>query len=199
MEIGLLLYGRAGNIGSIKNALDAIGCTLNISTNVADLKSARALILPGVGAYHSAMAALEPQRKELLELVNSRPVLGICLGMQILGHIGFEDGVTRGLELIEGQASLLNSESPTPHLGWKSLEYLKTSPIFNGIAEDARFYFMHSYKLITYRSVTALASYGGESFVAAIADRSLFGVQFHPEKSGKAGLALLKNFVSLAR
>lgn len=198
MEIGLLMYGQAGNIGSIKNAFESIGCSLNISTNAADLKNAKALILPGVGAYHSAMGSLEPQREALTEIINSRPVLGICLGMQILGQVGFEDGTTPGLKLIEGQATLLNSDSPIPHLGWKSLDILKPNPLFAGIPEDARYYFMHSYKLVTYRSVTALASYGGESFVAAVATDSLFGVQFHPEKSGDAGIALLKNFVALA-
>lgn len=198
MEIGLLLYGRAGNIGSIKNAFESVGCRLNISTNVADLKNAKALVLPGVGAYHSAMEAIEPQREMLLEIMRSRPVLGICLGMQILGEIGFEDGSTRGLQLIEGQACLLNGDSPIPHLGWKRLEILKPNPLFEGVEITSRFYFMHSYKLVTYRNVTALASYGGESFVAAVAADTVFGVQFHPEKSADAGISVLKNFISLA-
>jgi glutamine amidotransferase len=201
--IVIIDYGM-GNLFSVKNALDAINAEVIISDNPNDLKKADKIILPGVGAFPDGMKNLknmgfiEVLEKEVLE--NEKPFLGICLGMQLLASDSEEHKLTEGLGWIDGHVKRFNVDDKNlriPHMGWNDVNIKKENPLFGAI-KDPIFYFVHSYHLIPKDSsvITATCNYG-EEFMAAIQKNNIFGVQFHPEKSQKCGLELLKNFLLL--
>jgi imidazole glycerol phosphate synthase glutamine amidotransferase subunit len=201
--VAVVDYG-AGNLVSIEQALVAVGARVVLAEEASALSGADALVVPGVGAAAPAMERLE--RQGLVEPIrrwigDDRPYLGICLGLQLLFEGSDEDGAVT-LGILPGRTVRL-AEAPTlPHIGWNQVELRRSHALFDGIADEADFYFVHSYAgafpADTDETVLAETTHGA-SFVSAIARRSLLGVQFHPERSGVDGLRLLSNFVGLVR
>lgn len=198
--IAIVDYG-AGNIFSVKNALDFLGIENKLTADTKDLENADQIILPGVGAFPWAMkklneSGLVPTIKEQAKI---KPFLGICLGMQLIFDKGYEFEKTDGLGLIKGIVEKIEREElSVPHMGWNSLIYNKECPILNGIPEGEYVYFVHSYAAkCDDDSVAAYCDYGGKVTALVYDGKYVIGTQFHPEKSGKAGLKMLKNFSEL--
>jgi len=200
----LLDYG-SGNVKSVYNMISILTSNVKISNNPSDIKAASHLILPGVGAFATAMEKIHKSiplkvlQAEVFE--KKKPFLGICVGMQVLATVGLEFGKCSGLNWIPGQVDKLRSEDlPLPHIGWNNITFKKPSSVTKRFTPEPDFYFLHSYayKLETVDPsyVIATAMYG-EEFCAVIEKDNIFGVQFHPEKSQKAGKILLENFLSL--
>jgi glutamine amidotransferase len=201
--ISIVNYG-IGNIGSVANMLRHLGQQSVFASTVEDIEAATALILPGVGAFDFAMETLrqkqfvEPLRHQAL--VRKVPMLGICLGMQLLAN-GSEEGDSEGLGLIDATfvkfAFPPESGLKVPHMGWNALRVVRDNPLIDRTEAEQRFYFVHSYhaRVGETPDVIATADHGGE-FVAAYGRDNIYGVQFHPEKSHKFGMALLKNFAT---
>jgi imidazole glycerol phosphate synthase glutamine amidotransferase subunit len=202
-RIAVVDYG-AGNLVSIDEALRAAGADVVLAQREADLDGADALVVPGVGAARPAMDRL--RRRGLVEPIRGwiaadLPFMGICLGMQVLFDGSDEDGA-RTLGVLAGRTVRLVDAPRLPHIGWNAVRRLREHPIFAGIAPGAPFYFVHSYAPApsdAIRAEVALAvTEHGTTFVSAVARGRLVGLQFHPERSGRDGLALLANFVALA-
>ncbi len=201
--VSIVDYG-VGNLGSIRNMLQKIGFDVAFVSTPAGVVSAENLILPGVGAFDHGMAALverglaQPLRQRAAA---AAPILGICLGMQLLGR-GSEEGSSPGLGIIDGACVRfrfpVGSRLKVPHMGWNELAPKRFSPLLAGLESGARFYFTHSYRFVCDdpSDVLAVADHGGE-FTAVVQRGSTFGVQFHPEKSHRFGMSLLKNFGSM--
>ena len=192
-----------GNLGSIKNMLHKIGCNdVKISREISDIENADKLILPGVGAFDQGVNNLN--RLGLYSAIQSavcegnKPIMGICLGMQLLGRRS-EEGELTGLELIpfDSKRFVLNSDFKIPHMGWSEIKIKKDELIVRNMTKDEqRFYFVHSYHAVcdNQEDILMTCDYGYE-FTAAVSRGNVFGFQFHPEKSHKYGMELFKNFV----
>ena len=200
----VIVDSQIGNTGSVANALSALGKESIVSSNPDDIKLASHIILPGVGSFGVAMQNLktagliEPLRRAVTE--EKKPFLGICLGMQLLATRGEEGGTHEGLGLIPGITRRFNvdeSKLRVPHIGWNDVVPVANSRLCKGI-KNPIFYFLHSYNLVPKdESVIAGTTDYGEQFVSIIEKENIFGVQFHPEKSQHAGLALLENFLRI--
>ncbi|HOV41998.1 MAG TPA: imidazole glycerol phosphate synthase subunit HisH [Oscillospiraceae bacterium] len=194
--IAIIDYG-AGNIFSVKNALDFIGLENILTDKKSDIENADGIIFPGVGAFPSAMNMLKEKDliKTIREQAYQKPFLGICLGMQLIFEKGFEFEETEGLSLIEGTVEKMEPKDLSiPHIGWNKLEILNPCPLMNGLSENEYVYFVHSYKAVCRDEyISAYCEYG-EKVPALVFKGNIFGAQFHPEKSGKTGLKILKNF-----
>ncbi len=202
--VAVVDYG-AGNLVSIDQALTTVGADVRIVRDGEAIRGADALVVPGVGAAAPAMARLE--RRELVApirawLAADRPFLGICLGLQLLFETSDEDGAAT-LGVLPGRTVRLEDAPTLPHIGWNQVERVREHPLFDGIADGADFYFVHSYAGEPAGGETSdevLASTEhGRRFVSAVARGPLLGVQFHPERSGADGLRLLTNFVSIVQ
>ncbi|MBP7710014.1 MAG: imidazole glycerol phosphate synthase subunit HisH [Rickettsiales bacterium] len=205
MKTVIIDYG-AGNVESVVNALRMVGGDeeIVISNKISDLKSAHHLILPGVGAFGDCMAglgAIEGLASEIRKqaLVEKKPFLGICVGMQVLASIGYENGEHPGLGFINGKVEKIVAKDglKIPHMGWNEIILKAEHPVLKDIKSGEHFYFANSYHFICQNehNVLAQVEYGSKLNVA-IAKDNIFGAQFHPEKSGEAGLKLLKNFLN---
>lgn len=201
--IAIIDYG-AGNLFSVKNAMDFLGAESKITSKPEDLIQADQLILPGVGALPDAMKKLEATG--LIEIIldqvkQEKPLLGICLGMQMLFERGFEFGETKCLGLIPGEVRLMEGPSmeglKIPHMGWNDIKIENPCGITQGIQEGERFYYVHSYKAVTEKQYLSLYSDYGGIVPGLVFKGSVYGTQFHPEKSGEIGLKLLKNFIGV--
>ncbi len=196
--IGLINYGIAGNIHSIKKAIEKAGGTVKIVNNENELNIVDKIVIPGVGSFKDAMSELE--KDELLEplkkAIQTKPTLGICLGMQILSTLGFEYGKTKGLDAIKAEVKPILVDVKVPHMGFNNIDVVKSNPLLNGL-ENEEFYFMHSYEVVNYTEIASLTDYAGHKFVSSIQKDNIYGVQFHPEKSREAGIKLFKNFIEL--
>jgi glutamine amidotransferase len=199
--IVIIDYGM-GNLGSIQNMLKKAGYKAEISSNPHQIEEADKIILPGVGSFDRAMSNLDELGLKVLlqkKASDGTPVLGICLGMQLLADSS-EEGVLNGLGLIPGKVVKFNisPDLKVPHMGWNVVEYNPASIIFQNFKEwdEARFYFIHSYHYIPQdvAHIDGKTMYG-DFFASAVSRNNIFGVQFHPEKSHKFGLQLLKNFI----
>lgn len=202
--IALVDYG-VGNLFSLKSSFDAIGESVLVTNKEADLKAADKIILPGVGAFGDAAKKLKDTGLgEIVkaEAKSGKPLMGICLGMQLLLETGYEYGVYEGLGLIPGEVRPIQDVIPAdykiPHIGWNSLQFVgDPSPIFRYIQEGDCVYFVHSfYATRCDSSVIATAEYGAP-LTAAVSKDNVYGCQFHPEKSGEVGLKILKAFCEL--
>ena len=194
--IGVVNYGIAGNIHSVKKAIEKAGGKTLVINKPSDFNLVDKLVIPGVGSFKDAMQELESDN--FIESIQEfdKPILGICLGMQIMADLGFEFGKTKGLGLVEAEVKPILCEDKIPHMGFNKISIKTFNALLSGI-EDEEFYFMHSYEMVNYTDVAALTKYKGYSFVSAIHKRNLYGVQFHPEKSREAGIKLLSNFIKL--
>ena len=194
-------YG-VGNLMSVSNAMHFVGCPTEVTANPAVFEKADAIILPGVGAFPDAADRLRATGldKILVEQSAKKPILGICLGMQLLFQQGEEVRPCEGLGFIQGTVKRIETDLKLPHIGWNSLHFQNDSPLFAGLDEGAYVYFVHSFCGCAEREdqVIATTDYGAR-VVAAVQSGNVFGTQFHPEKSGEIGLAMLKNFGELNR
>lgn len=198
--IAIIDYG-AGNLFSVKNALDFLGLENKITKDPADLRTADRLILPGVGAFADAMRMLNESGlvEVIREEVQKKPLLGICLGMQMLFEKGYEFGETDGLGLIKGCVKLMEPEGnlAIPHIGWNELEKNEECPLLAKCGEGEYVYFVHSYAAeCDSKNVAAYCDYGMK-VPALVFDGNVYGAQFHPEKSGDTGLNILRCFAAL--
>lgn len=198
--IAIVDYG-AGNIFSVKNALDYLGLDCKLTSDKDEIKAADAVILPGVGAFPAAMAMLEKSRliDTIKEEAAKKPLLGVCLGMQMLFEKGYEFEECDGLGLIKGSVRYMDEpDLIIPHMGWNKLEKLNNCKLLENIGDDEYVYFVHSYKAECADENIAAYSEYGERVPALVFDgKYVYGAQFHPEKSGDTGLKILKNFSSL--
>ena len=193
-------YG-AGNLFSVKNALDFLGIENKITKDPDDLRSADRLILPGVGAFPDAMRMLNESGlvEVIKEEVKKKPLLGICLGMQMLFEKGYEFGETDGLGLIPGSVKLMHpaGDLPVPHIGWNSLEFNEPCKLLDKCENGVYVYFVHSFAAeCDSRNVAAYCDYGMK-IPALVFEGNVYGAQFHPEKSGDTGLNILRCFAAL--
>ena len=200
----LIINYELNNINSISNAVSRLGFNYNISNSPFDLKKASKIILPGVGSFDIAMKVLK--KNGWVDALNSYsknyeiPILGICLGMQLLASNSEEGKPCDGLCLVPGKIKKLEQtkNEKIPHVGWNELNQKNKSELFDQIPNHSNFYFVHSYHFSTKNEsmVIGKTPYCGE-FISAYNHKNIFGVQFHPEKSGKYGLLMLKNFLRL--
>jgi imidazole glycerol phosphate synthase glutamine amidotransferase subunit len=194
----------AGNLVSIEQALTSVGAEVSVARDAEGLRDADALVVPGVGAAAPAMARLE--RRGLVDPIRAwierdGPFLGICLGLQLLFERSEEDGATT-LGVLPGRTSRLADAPTLPHIGWNQVVRTREHPLFDGIADGADLYFVHSFAGVPaadVEDVILARTDHGRPFVSAVARGQLLGVQFHPERSGTDGLRLLANFVGLVR
>jgi glutamine amidotransferase len=193
---------NVGNLFSVMNALQYIGERAQITRDPAEIERADALILPGVGAFPDAMRELA--KTGLIETIRAqakkKPLLGICLGMQMLFDKGYEFEECAGLSLIPGEIHLIPAgKLKIPHIGWNSLCFNEPCGLLHGIAEGSYFYFVHSYMAVTdAENVAAYTEYGAR-IPALVHKGYVYGSQFHPEKSGEPGLQMLRNFCGLVQ
>ena len=200
--IKIVDYGM-GNLRSVQKAFEKLGVAAEICASPAELAGVEKLVLPGVGAFRDAIHELKQTGMvpPVLDHIQAgKPFLGICLGLQLLFDVSYEDGEYEGLGVIPGKVVRFQDQPDLkiPHMGWNSLEVVGSPRLLEGIPRDAYFYFVHSYHVVP-RDETVIAARctHGEPFVAMIARGNLFATQFHPEKSQRVGLKLLSNFAVL--
>ncbi|MBE6958586.1 MAG: imidazole glycerol phosphate synthase subunit HisH [Ruminococcaceae bacterium] len=201
--IAIVDYG-VGNLFSLVSSFKAIGVEAVITDEEAVIAAADKLILPGVGAFGDArrkLAETGMDKLVLREAQKGKPIMGICLGMQLLFEKSFEYGTHEGLGLLKGEVVTMEGTVPQthkiPHIGWNSLIFKKDSPLFSKIKDGDYVYFVHSYYVKNCEdSLLAITEYGAE-LTAAVAKDNIYGCQFHPEKSGEVGLNILRGFAAL--
>jgi len=194
--VAVLDFGM-GNLRSVAKALEKVGATVDVTPDVPP--EADALVVPGQGAFASCLVNLGPAGRDAIAawISSGRPYLGICLGFQVLFDSSQEGGGP-GLGVLEGKVVRFPDGVKVPHIGWNEVVATRPSPLFEGIADATRFYFCHSYYPEASTDVAAATTDYGLSFACAAERDNVHAVQFHPEKSGEPGLALLANFVRLA-
>jgi glutamine amidotransferase len=206
MNIALIDYGM-GNLGSVRRSLEELGARVDVVAEPKRMREAHALILPGVGAFGAAMKSLQVGgwSDELKHQVLSegKPLLGICLGMQLLGESSEESEDVAGLGFVKGRVSHLSTLGcplRVPHVGWDDVAPVRSEGLLRGIVIPTDFYFVHSYAFVPQSAsiISGVCNYG-IPVVAAIESSNIFGTQFHPEKSAKAGRQVLQNFLAIAK
>jgi len=199
MKIALIDYG-IGNLRSVKKAFEAVGANIIQTSDPDEILNADKVVLPGVGAFQDGLSGL--QKRNLIPTLNEikrrkTPFLGICLGMQLLFERSSEMGNTRGLGFISGEVRKFSDKAlKIPQTGWNQIKTINSSPLLGGIKDQSYVYFNHSYYCdpLDKQDTIAQTEYG-KSYASAVQKGSIYGVQFHPEKSQKIGLTILKNFV----
>ncbi|BFU59598.1 MULTISPECIES: imidazole glycerol phosphate synthase subunit HisH [Rodentibacter] len=190
----IIINTGCANLSSVKFAFDRLGFQAEISRDLDKIKSADKLLLPGVGTAQAAMKIL--QDRNLIEIIRNatQPILGICLGMQLLTNFS-EEGDVETLGIIPTHTQKFpDCGLPLPHMGWNEVKFAENSPLFAGIPQNSHFYFVHSYAVLPNQYTIATCDYG-IPFSAALQKGNFYGVQFHPERSGKVGSQLLRNFM----
>lgn len=188
---------QAGNLASVRKAFDHLGYESGVTDDPRVIARADKVVLPGVGNFEATTALAGPLQQAVAEAIDHQiPLLGICLGMQWMFESSQEAPQLRGLGLFAGQCDKFPAAVKSPHVGWNQLQLRGDSRLLRGLPEDSFVYFTHSYRAPLVESTVAGCAYGGV-FSAAVERGQLFGVQFHPEKSGSAGLQLLRNFCEL--
>ena len=199
--MNVIIDYNVGNLHNLKNALDFGGIENRLVTNPDEVKKADRILLPGVGAFAPAMDHLK--KSGMLEALQEKfqsgaPMLGVCVGAQLLMDSSEEDGFHEGLGWIQGKVKRFRHELKIPQIGWNSVKKQKNNLLFNHVSDEMYFYFVHSYhlELRNLDQVLGMTNYGYD-FASVVCKDNLWGVQFHPEKSQNAGLQLLKNFCTL--
>ena len=188
-----------GNVRSVCNALRHIGCDVKLSCDTEDIHKAAGVILPGVAAFGYAVAALGSLSEQIKEIAAAgKPLLGICVGYQMLFDRSTEHGEHNGLGLIAGEVVRLHGELTVPHMGWNQVKLPEDMDLFAGLGNQKNFYFAHSYhaNVTDPQAKVAYTDYGF-AMAASVQKANIYGVQFHPEKSSKSGLQVLRNFVEI--
>ena len=200
IKVCILDYG-SGNVASVYNLLERLNYKVKISNEPIDIKNASHLILPGVGSFGASIEKIR-EKIPINELekevkIKKKPFLGICVGMQVLADKGLEFGNYQGLGWIEGKVEKLQAKV-LPHIGWNNIEIKRENPIFLNLKKDQDFYFVNSYFFnVTDKTLVISETDYGKKFCSAVQRENIFGVQFHPEKSQKAGEILIENFLKL--
>ena len=212
--IVIIDYGM-GNLKSVYNALKKLDIPCMISSNIEDINNALALILPGVGAFPDAMDNLN--KYNLVSVIRKKvsegcPLLGICLGMQMLFEKGYEGAEKEGLGFIKGTVKLMEpvetmetietvKKVKVPHIGWNRLEIVQDNPLLNNLKEESFVYYVHSYCAtgVSEEDLVAYSEYGGMHLTGLVSKGNVMGAQFHPEKSGEVGLEILRNFWEMVK
>ncbi|WP_199621570.1 imidazole glycerol phosphate synthase subunit HisH [Paenibacillus alkalitolerans] len=198
--IAIIDYGM-GNLHSVSKAVERLGCEAVVTADPKAILSADAAILPGVGAFGDAMSLMRDMKLDAVVkeyAAGGKPLLGICLGMQLLFTESEEHGRHEGLNLLPGRVERFRGDFKVPHMGWNRLSFCRKSPLFDGL-EEGYVYFVHSYHAKPERADDLLAATDYHQPVTAIVGRdNVFGMQFHPEKSGELGMRLLGNFLKLS-
>ena len=189
-----IIHYKAGNIASVRNAFARLGVTLDMAATPGDVSTADKIIFPGVGHARPAMENLQASGLAAALKAFPRPVLGICLGMQLMAASS-EEGNMKGLGIFPEQIKRFTGDLKIPHMGWNNLCALK-GPLFKRVPDNSHVYFVHSYYMPLSDRAIALCRYD-QPFTAAISHNQFFGLQFHPEKSGKPGMQILQNFIDL--
>ncbi len=191
----VIIDSGGANLASLQFALQRLGASSEVSSDIAVIRAAQRIILPGVGAAADAMQRLRELSLDTALPQLKQPLLGICLGMQLL-FTHSEEGDTACLGIINGVVKRLSasSELPVPHMGWNNCTVLATDPLLNGIAADDYFYFVHSYAALPGPATLATVDYG-QPLTAVVRRDNFWGVQFHPERSARVGAQLLRNFL----
>jgi len=193
-QVLIVDYG-VGNLLSLKFGLEKAGLKAKIAAPTQKLKDADAIALPGVGNFSAAAKALEPVKGELVDAVTAgTPILGICLGLQLYFEAS-EEGPGEGLAFFKGKDVRLTGSVKVPHMGWNTIQKVKENELFEGIADGAYVYFVHSlYPVPKDKAIVLTQTEYATTFTSAVASKNIYGTQFHPEKSGDIGLQILKNF-----
>ncbi|MFZ4621165.1 MAG: imidazole glycerol phosphate synthase subunit HisH [Bacteroidota bacterium] len=197
--IGIVDY-HLNNLRSVQKAFEKVGAAAFISDKADELRKADKLVLPGVGAFGQAMENLRILGLDTVldqHVAAERPLLGICLGMQLLFTKSFELGEFTGLNYVKGEVKLFPSKVKIPHMGWNQVEIVRSSPFMKHVEEKSFVYFVHSYYVDPTDDVTVARTEYGTRFTSIIEQKNIYGIQFHPEKSQIAGLQLLKNFTEI--
>jgi glutamine amidotransferase len=196
-QVLIVDYG-VGNLLSLKFAVEKTGLKAKITPPTKRLKDADAIALPGVGNFTAAAKALEPIKRELVETVEAgTPILGICLGLQLYFESS-EEGQGEGLAFFKGRNVRLTGHVKVPHMGWNTLQKVRETELLDGVDNGAYVYFVHSlYPKPTDRSIVCTETEYALTFASAVANKNIYGTQFHPEKSGDIGLRILKNFAQV--
>ena len=206
MELAIINYGM-GNLQSVANAFSVLGCQAQVTSRPEDLRMAERIVLPGVGAFGDGMDALQAAGwiDVLEEEVRhkGKPFLGLCLGMQLLATTGTEHGRHAGLNWIPATVERIESDDPAirvPHIGWNDVWFSKKDGLYSGLGDSEVFYFVHSYVLCSEDTtvISGFCSHGIE-FAASVEMDNILATQYHPEKSQKAGLKVLQNFLNMGR
>ena len=208
MKVTIVDYS-SGNISSVINSFKEVAqnkVTIEVTSDLNKIKSSDKIVLPGQGSFKSCVDALNKingLNDTLNELViaNKKPLLGICVGLQMFADIGYEETETKGLGWISGKVSRINNQNgkfKLPHIGWNEINIVKSSKIFKNIRDTTHMYFVHSYEFIPNdkNAISATTSYSS-THVCAVEKENIFGTQFHPEKSDKIGLKIIDNFINL--
>jgi len=198
--VAVVNYG-VGNLRSIRKGLEKSGAQVKVTHNPNDLRSADAIVLPGVGAFAPAVKNMAPIADVVAEAMNDgKPILGVCLGLQLLFTRSSEGGSIKGLDFISGDVVKLPESVKTPQMGWNTIDFAKFHPLLDGVKDHSYVYFVHSYyPQPTDPDVIVTTTEYGVSFASMVAKKNLFATQFHPEKSSKTGLMMLKNFVRIVK
>ena len=208
MNVTIVDY-KSGNISSVINSFQAVAqnnININVTEDLNQIKSSDKIVLPGQGSFKSCVDALNSisglvDTLKDFALVNKKPLLGICVGLQMFADVGYEEAETKGLGWIPGKVSKIdnkNGKYKLPHIGWNEIEFMKNSKIYNGIENKSHMYFVHSYEFIPEdKSVISATVDYSTKIVCSVEKENLFGTQFHPEKSDKVGLKVIENFINL--
>lgn len=192
-------YGL-GNLRSVSKALEKVGGNVSITGDLEEIRAADGILLPGVGAFHEGMARLSDLKAALLEAQGQVPVLGICLGMQMLMDFSEEHGLHAGLGLVPGTVRRFIKEPgyKIPHMGWNQISHCQTDdPLYVGVADGSYFYFVHSYWADTLTQYRLTTTEYINPFASSVRNGTIWGTQFHPEKSGETGLQVLRNYIGM--
>ena len=194
---------HVGNLMSVQNAFLKLGMDVVVSRDHDVIRQAKGIVLPGVGTFPVAMEHLK--QYDLIDILNERqqagiPILGICLGMQVLFEKGYEVEETKGLGFLDGEVVFMDIDEKVPHMGWNQLHFNQNHPILKNIHENDDVYFVHSYMAYpTDDELVAYCEYGQEKITAVVAKDNVMGCQFHPEKSGKVGQKILLAFKEMVK
>ena len=208
MNVTIVDY-NSGNISSVINSFKEVAkdkVNIEVTSNLNKIKSSDKVVLPGQGSFKSCIDALKTinglvDTLNEFAINNKKPLLGICVGLQMFADIGYEESETKGLGWIAGKVSKINNQEgkyKLPHIGWNEIKVVKSSKIFKGIENKAHMYFVHSYEFIPENKnvISATTDYSSK-IVCSVEKENIFGTQFHPEKSDKMGLKIIDNFINL--
>ena len=208
MNVTIVDY-QSGNISSVINSFTEVAkgkVNLEVTADLNKIKSSDKIVLPGQGSFKSCVDSLNSinglvEALNEFAIINKKPLLGICVGLQMFADVGFEEIETKGLGWISGKVSKIDNQSgkfKLPHIGWNEIEIVKQSKIFKDIENKSHMYFVHSYEFIPEdKSVISATTDYSSKIVCSVERDNLFGTQFHPEKSDKTGLKIIKNFINL--